>query len=58
MNIANVAQLAYAEESTKIEISTFINEGLKDVQNEDVYDFDEVIYATRAEYGKRIESWV
>ena len=30
------------EEIAKMEIRNFVNDGLKDVQNNDLYDFDEV----------------
>lgn len=44
-------QLVYTtEESTKMEIRTFINEGLKDVQNDDLYDFDEVFDELESRY--------
>ena len=38
------------EENPKMEIRTFINEGLKDVQNNDLYDFDEVFDELESRY--------
>lgn len=38
-----IARVLYtSEEIAKMEIRNFVNAGLKDVQNNDLYDFDEV----------------
>ena len=39
---ANARVLYTPEEIAKMEIRNFVNAGLKDVQNNDLYDFDEV----------------
>lgn len=42
------------EEQTRQEIRSFVNEGLKDVQENAVYDFNEVFDALESRY--RVES--
>ena len=42
MDTATVQITCIPEEKTRMEIRNFINEGLKDVENNDLYDFDEV----------------
>lgn len=38
------------EELAKMEIQNFVNEGLKDVQNNDLYDADEVFDELESRY--------
>lgn len=38
------------EELTRIEIRNFVNEGLRDVQNNDLYDVDEVFDELKGRY--------
>lgn len=39
------------EEITRVEIRNFINEGIKDVENNEVYDFDEVFNELESRYS-------
>lgn len=40
--MAVITQVVYTpEEIAKMQIRNFVNEGLKDVQNNDLYDFEE-----------------
>lgn len=49
--MATTAQVTYSpEELAKMEIRNFVNEGLKDVQNNDLYDFDEVFDELESRY--------
>lgn len=49
------AQLPYTpEEQTRMEIRNFINEGLKDVENNDLYDFDEVFDELESRYAPSV----
>ena len=38
------------EENVRAEISNFINEGLKDIQRNNLYDFDEVFNELESRY--------
>ena len=45
------AQVIYTpEEIAKMEIRSFVNEGLKDVQNNDLFNFDEVFDELESRY--------
>ena len=49
------AQLPYTpEEHTRMEIRNFINEGLKDVENNELYDFDEVLDEIESRYASSV----
>lgn len=51
MDTATV-QITYTpEEKARMEIRNFINEGLKDVENNDLYDFDEVFDEIESRYA-------
>jgi len=39
-----------SEETARMEIRNFINDGLKDVQNGDIFDFDEVFDEIEGRY--------
>ena len=47
---AAVKILYSPEEQAKQEIRSFVNEGLKDVQENTIYDFDEVFDALEGRY--------
>lgn len=47
----SIEQLIYTpEEKVRMEIRNFVNEGLKDVENNDFYDFDEVFDELESRY--------
>ena len=49
------AKLPYTpEEKARMEIRNFINEGLKDVENNDLYDFDEVFDEIESRYASSV----
>lgn len=48
---ANVTVKYTDEEIARMEIRNFINDGLKDVQNGDLYDFDEVFEELERRYA-------
>lgn len=48
-------QLPYTpKEKARLEIRNFINEGLKDVENNDLYDFDEVFDEIESRYAASV----
>ena len=42
------------DEIAEMEIRNFVNEGLKDVQNNDLYDFDEVFDELESRYQSAV----